>query len=194
VVAMRERGVREGLVERVVEVLRETKSRVRVKGEVGEGVWTTRGVRQGCPLSPMLFNLLLADLEEVMGKIKWGGIRVGEERVYSLTYADDMVLLAEEEGEMRSMLIRLERYLEKKGLELNEGKTKVLRFREGGGRLGKVNLVARVKIEKVKKLGKGEAGRAYKRKGSESGSGNGNGMGYRKEEIRKGLEEKDLVI
>jgi len=136
--ALRERGVREGLVVRVAELLRETKSKVRVRGQMGKGFWTARGVRQGCPLSPLLFNLLLADLEEEMGKIKWGGIKIGERRVYTLSYADDMVLLAENEGEMRSMLERLERYLDRKGLELNAGKTKVLRFREGGGRLGKV--------------------------------------------------------
>jgi len=39
--------------------------------------------------------------------------------------------MVEEEGKMKSMLKRLERYLDKKRLELNVGKTKVLRFREG---------------------------------------------------------------
>ncbi|XP_011859447.1 PREDICTED: golgin subfamily A member 6-like protein 22, partial [Vollenhovia emeryi] len=65
---MRGREVREGLVERVEEVLRETKSRVKVGGEVGEAFWTARGVRQGYPLSPLLFNILLADIEEEMGR------------------------------------------------------------------------------------------------------------------------------
>lgn len=44
--AMKERGVREGLVERVQEVLRETKSRVRIGRQLGEEFWTARGVRQ----------------------------------------------------------------------------------------------------------------------------------------------------
>jgi len=39
------RGIREGLVERVKEALRETKSRVRAGGETGESFWTARGVR-----------------------------------------------------------------------------------------------------------------------------------------------------
>lgn len=56
------------------------------------------------------------------------------ERVYSLSYADDMVLMAEEEDELRSMLKRLERYLDRKGLVLNVGKTKVMRCRRGEGR------------------------------------------------------------
>jgi len=44
--ALRKGGVREGLAERVAEIVRETKSRVRVRGELGEGFWTARGVRQ----------------------------------------------------------------------------------------------------------------------------------------------------
>jgi len=40
--AMRERGIREGLIERVRKVLRETKSRVKVGGELGESFWTAR--------------------------------------------------------------------------------------------------------------------------------------------------------
>jgi len=68
--ALRERGVRGSLVERVGETMNEIKSRVRVGGQIGEGFWTARGVRQGYPLSPLLFNLLMADLEEKLGKIK----------------------------------------------------------------------------------------------------------------------------
>ncbi|XP_077255453.1 uncharacterized protein LOC143893678 [Temnothorax americanus] len=132
--AMRERGIREGLVRRTEEMLRETKSRVRGGNELGEVFWTGRGVRQGCPLSPILFNVLLADLEEEMDRVKWGGIMLGGKRVYTLAYADDIVLIAEDEDQMRSMIERLEGYLGRKRLELNVGKTKIMRFRKGGGR------------------------------------------------------------
>jgi len=81
---------------------------------------------------------MIADLEEEMRKVKWGGIKMcGGERIYTLAYADDIVLLAEEEDEMRSMIGRLEEYMERKGLELNVGKTKVMRFKKGGGRMKK---------------------------------------------------------
>ncbi|XP_018368335.1 PREDICTED: uncharacterized protein LOC108764551 [Trachymyrmex cornetzi] len=49
--ALRVRGVREGLMERVDEILRETKSRVRVGGkELGESFWTARGVSTEFPV------------------------------------------------------------------------------------------------------------------------------------------------
>jgi hypothetical protein len=42
-----------------------------------------------------------------------------------------MVILVKKEQEMRSLLARLERYLKEKELELNEEKTKVMKFRRG---------------------------------------------------------------
>lgn len=44
-----------------------------------------------------------------------------------MSYADDIVLLTEDEEGMRSIIGRLEKYLETKGLELNTNKTKVIK-------------------------------------------------------------------
>lgn len=97
---------------------------MKVEKELKERFWRGRGVTQSCPLSLLLFNILLADMEEELRKIKWGGeIRLGGE--YCLAYADDVVLLADKEKELRSMLDRMEGYLDKKRLEINVEKTKV---------------------------------------------------------------------
>lgn len=81
-------------------------------------------------MSPLLFNILITDMEEEMGKVKWG-VRLGGRKIYTLAYEDDVVLLAEKEEEMRSMMERLEGYFERKKLELNAGKIKIVRFRKG---------------------------------------------------------------
>ncbi|XP_076659971.1 uncharacterized protein LOC143363245 [Halictus rubicundus] len=136
--ALRERGVREGLVVRCEEMLRETRSKVRVGGEEGATFWTIRGLRQGCPLSSLLFTLLLADMDEVLEKGRWGGVKLGERKVFTLAYADDVAMVAEDEEGMRGMMRGLERYLEERKLQLNAEKSKMMRCRRGGGRWKKI--------------------------------------------------------
>lgn len=82
-------------------------------GRVGE---SEQGVRQGCLVSPHLFNILLADLEEEMRKEEEGGVKLKGRKVFSLAYADDVVLMAEEKEGMKAIMFELERYLERKGL------------------------------------------------------------------------------
>ena len=58
--------------------------------EIGRGVW------QGCPLSPTLFNIFL---EDVMKNcfLNTGGVNIGERRIKCIRFADDMALLSEDE-------------------------------------------------------------------------------------------------
>ena len=103
--------------------MQETISRVKV-GEEGK--------------SPILFNILTVDLEEELRKGRWGGARIRARRICSLVYADDVVVLAEREEEMESMVRRLEGYFEVKKLQVNVVKTKIIRFErrseiQGGG-------------------------------------------------------------
>lgn len=64
--AMERRGVRKGIVERVKEIYESIMNVVKVDGRILERFWTEKGVRQDCPLSPILFSLLMADIEEEM--------------------------------------------------------------------------------------------------------------------------------
>lgn len=68
--AMRKRGIREELVERVEEIMKKTKSKIRTEESIRENFWTAREVRQECPLNPLLFNIMMADLEETMGRVR----------------------------------------------------------------------------------------------------------------------------
>ena len=86
-----------------------------------------KGVCQGCILSPCLFNLHAeyimrhAGLDEAQAGIKTAGRNIN-----NLRYADDTTLMAESEGELKSLLMKVKEESEKAGLKLNIQKTKIM--------------------------------------------------------------------
>ena len=78
---------------------------------------TGKGVRQGCILSPCLFNFCAeyimrnAGLEEAQAGIKFAGRNIN-----NLRYADDTTLMAESEEELKSLLMKVIEESEKVGL------------------------------------------------------------------------------
>lgn len=55
-------------------------------------------------MSPCLFKLLLTDVDEVLGEGGWGRIKVGGKKIYSLAYADDVAVVAEDEDGIKGMI------------------------------------------------------------------------------------------
>ena len=88
-----------------------------------------RTVRQGCALSPDLFNIysevIMMDLMELEGII------VGGKYVNNILYADDTVLLADSADKLQSLVIALVRASEQYGLKLNATKTEVMVVTKG---------------------------------------------------------------
>ena len=86
-----------------------------------------KGVRQGCILSPSLFNLYA---EYIMRNARLdepqSGIKIAERNINNLRYADDTTLMAESEEELKSLLRKVKEKSEKVGLKLNAQKTKIM--------------------------------------------------------------------
>lgn len=125
---MRKMGINEKLTRRVKEIYEDTRNIVRIGNQETREFWTVKGVRQGCPLSPALFNVYVAGLEEELRKGQAEGIVVGNRKVWSLSYADDIVLIADREEELKEMMKRFEAFLKNAELELNTEKTKIIAF------------------------------------------------------------------
>jgi hypothetical protein len=65
---------------------------IKINGEKLEAIPLKSGTRQGCPLSPYLFNIVLEVLARVIRQQKDKGIQIGKEEVKISLFADDMIV------------------------------------------------------------------------------------------------------
>jgi len=90
-------GVDRQLVRLLRDINENAQAAVRVRGHEGSWFATSRGTRQGDPISPTVF---IADLERAMDKVKDGkeGISVHGIRINNLRFADDIDIIKEDES------------------------------------------------------------------------------------------------
>ena len=86
-----------------------------------------KGVRQGCILSPCIFNLYA---EYIMRNARLdesqSGIKIAGKNINNLRYTYDTTLMTENEEELKSLLMRVKKESGKGDLKLNIQKTKIL--------------------------------------------------------------------
>ena len=79
-----------------------------------------KGVRQGCMLSPCLFNLYVEYIMRNIGLDEaQTGVKIARRNINNLRYADDTTLMAESEEELKNLLMKGKEESEKIGLKLN---------------------------------------------------------------------------
>ena len=97
---------------------------VRIEGDLSEPKKIKRGVRQGCVMSPDLFNIysemILRNLEGCPG------LKVNGENINNIRYADDTALIATSEKDLQKLLDIVVSESECKGLLLNVKKTECM--------------------------------------------------------------------
>ena len=104
-------------------------SRNNVRTGHGTTDWFQIGkeVRQGCVLSPCLFNLYTEYIIRNTGLDEAkAGIKIAGRSINNLRYADDNILMAESKEELKSLLMKVKEESEKLGLKLNIQKTKIM--------------------------------------------------------------------
>ena len=97
---------------------------IRIENETSDYRPIKRGVRQGCVLSPDLYNLysemILRNIDEL------NGVKVGGREINNLRYADDTVFIADSEQKLQSLLTTASVKSKERGLQLNATKTECM--------------------------------------------------------------------
>ena len=126
-----------GVPARIVELLRSwyagINSCVRLDGEDGEWFPIRTGLRQGCVMSPSLFNIYMDAMMRKVTEGAAGGVMVGQERVVDLDFADDVALLADSWLVMVAMVLKMEEVTQKFGINISARKSELLYIGRGEG-------------------------------------------------------------
>lgn len=131
---MEEIGIHGELLGALRAMYRDVRCRVRAPEGLTDSFESTWGVKQGCPLSPLLFSLYVDPLEEELltaddtCEIDGDFLSLAGVPVPCLLFADDLVLLSSSRAGLQAMLGTLERFTRRTGLTVNLAKTKVVVF------------------------------------------------------------------
>ena len=120
-----------GIPDHLTCLLRSLYAGQEATGRIGHGTtnWFQVGkrVRQGCILSPCLFNFYAEYIMRHSGlKEAQAGIKIAGRNINNLRYAVDTTLMAESEEELKSLLMKVKVESEKVGLKLNIQKMKIM--------------------------------------------------------------------
>ena len=103
-------------------------SHVNCNGNLGSLFNITIGTRQGCNLSPSLFNLYINDLPSLLEKAQCDPVTLNTIKINTFMYVDDTLLLSKSKAGLEKALRLMEIYCQKWQLKINTDKTKIMIF------------------------------------------------------------------
>jgi hypothetical protein len=121
-------GVSTKMVQAVKAIYETVKICIRHNACMSDSVNSHVGVKQGDPLSPLMFMFFINDICENVNSDVDDLFTVGELKVFMLLYADDAVLFATSKSTLQHLLTELKLYSERWNLKVNTGKTKIMVF------------------------------------------------------------------
>ena len=121
---LREYGVRGPLLRAVRSLYDRSRSLVRVAGNKSDLFPVHVGVRQGCPLSPVLFIIFMDRISR--RSLGGEGVQFGDQRISSLLFADDVVLMASSGQDLQRALGRFAAECEASGMTISCSKSEAM--------------------------------------------------------------------
>ena len=127
------------------------KACIKIENKVTETFEINQGIRQGCILSPLLFNIYLADLPEKLERER-NLLNPDSTMPNCLLWADDIIIMAESEIGLKNMLSALNEYCKENQLKINTNKTKCMIFNKTGRHIRKTFSLNDIELETVREF------------------------------------------
>ena len=123
---MRKYNISANLVRTTKQLYGKATSAVQMNGSIGELFRTTVGVRQGCHLSPTLFNIFLERIMSDVLEEHDGTISIGGRNITSQRFADEIDTLAAEEQELEALVESIDKTCTRYKIGTSAEKTKLM--------------------------------------------------------------------
>jgi hypothetical protein len=129
---LEERGFNGPFLEAIIKLYDKVLVQVKVKGKLSDPFECRLGVKQGCPLSPTLFGLLIEIFHEMLQKMcPDTAPMVAGTSIPDITYADDIKLFATSGPHLQDQLNILAIFCDVFRLKVNLNKSEVILYRKG---------------------------------------------------------------
>ena len=123
---MKDDGVHPKMIRLLRAYYEQTRARVRAYGELSEFLDIRTGVRQGCALSPTLFNFAIDWILNTTLRDARGVEISPDYNITDLDYADDIAVMASSRDELQTAVESIAETAERIGMKVNVGKTKTV--------------------------------------------------------------------
>ena len=125
-------GINGNVLKLIKDLYQKTQCAIKTNNGITEFFKYTKGVRQGCPLSPTLFNLYVDGIFDTINNNSISDVYLNERnKINTLMYADDLVLISRTKEGLQRQIDCLDNYCQKWKLTINIKKTKSMVFNRG---------------------------------------------------------------
>ena len=131
---MEKQGIGGKFLRIIKEMYNGQRRKVKTKSGWTDWIESNMGLRQGCVFSPLLFTIYMNNIHEELGKA--GGIQMEEVKIPALLFADDLLLIAKGEQEMKNMITGVEKKLTEKEQKISFPKSKTVRINRAENKQG----------------------------------------------------------
>ena len=129
-------GIKGNFLETLRNIYKNTQCAIKINGKLTQFFPCKKGVRQGDPLSPSLFNIFLNDLFDHLREGNCDPVTLNNiDFINALAYADDIVLLSTSKEGLQKSLDITEKFCQTWRLRINRSKTKTMVFSRGNQKI-----------------------------------------------------------
>ena len=128
IMALQQAGIQGKFLSMIKVMYKETRSAIRINGNITDWFITEAGVRQGQNDSPTVFPIFINSLAKLLKDMN-KGVKYHNISLTVLLYADDIIILADNENNMQDLLNGLHMWCKQWRMLINLEKTQIIHFR-----------------------------------------------------------------